>query len=311
MICGEVSPEPGTMAARNMRRKIWHRSNCCDPSTMAGCPARRSYRSFPNQAPGPYIDTHCHLDYAILNQKFGSYENWVWKTGLCWWWEMGIDCHYGDLCACAHGWEEYRQRPEVDIADAVKYFSGGLLGKGCAGLITSCSEVESIKSTTLLIEAGRRHLSGSVYCSFGMHPHNYGSYNEESRAQLVAGAESCGDKLIAWGECGLDYVKNKSACTEERRKMMAVFESQVLMAKERGLPLVVHARGAEEDTLLVLRRAHPQDAGLHIHGYQESPQMMQELFHRWPNCYIGLAGLVSYPHLEDVVKQVPLDRFVL
>eukprot|EP00933_Yihiella_yeosuensis_P047468 TRINITY_DN43303_c0_g1_i1.p1 TRINITY_DN43303_c0_g1~~TRINITY_DN43303_c0_g1_i1.p1 ORF type:complete len:187 (+),score=28.27 TRINITY_DN43303_c0_g1_i1:3-563(+) len=128
--------------------------------------------------------------------------------------------------------------------------------------------------------------------------------------------QKCKDKVVAWGECGFDYYKNAYDQAEPRlhKMMVNVFERQARLAVRLGLPLVVHARDAEEDTLQVLRECVPRDHPVHIHAFQGSSAMTSELLNMLPNCVIGVSNVVLFPHpgqAGEVAKQVPLDRLVL
>jgi len=70
----------------------------------------------------------------------------------------------------------------------------------------------------------------------------------------------CALLTVAWGECGLDYAKNNSPPDVQRK----VFTKQVTKAVEVMKPLVVHSRGAEDDTLAILKQNMPKEWRVHV-----------------------------------------------
>jgi TatD DNase family protein len=98
-----------------------------------------------------------------------------------------------------------------------------------------------------IIGVADRH--GDVWASVGVHPHEADAHPDLGSAALV---EAAGHRrVIAIGECGLDYYYDKSDRQAQRER----FEAHIEAAKQTGLPLVVHTRDAEEDTAEILTRA--------------------------------------------------------
>mmetsp|Transcript_10664 Transcript_10664/g.28347 ORF Transcript_10664/g.28347 Transcript_10664/m.28347 type:complete len:500 (+) Transcript_10664:83-1582(+) len=304
-----------------------------------------------------YCDAHCHLDYVLLNEKYGL--EWLHKKKLCSYWEDNGYCPHGDECDYAHGEAELSRRTPLEASDleafAVRHrpptlpareVGGGAEAHVAGGgneqrwepvplpplphvqqrrgrkgpklrcMITNCCEVEAIEDTCLLLLAAERLLQGSVYCTFGCHPHNYREYNDRYEERLLAALEACGDKVVAWGECGLDYHKNYYDLDDPGRHtmMLDVFARQARLAVAKGLPLVVHSRDAEEDTLKVLREHVPADHPVHIHAYQGAPWMMWEVLNSMPNAVVGVSGTILFPTAQavhEVARQCPLERLVL
>jgi len=266
-----------------------------------------------------YIDSHCHLDSCIQNERFGP-SIWTLKKWLCIHWQKG-HCWYGDDCNYAHGEEGMFRLPALQPADLEAFATrhptrwqraGG--GPRLGWLITNCCEGEAIADTMTLVSAGERLLDGRVLCTFGCHPHMYEDYGDELEAKLLQAVERCGRKVVAWGECGLDYYKNhyEAQWPENRARMVAVFARQARMAAWLGLPLVVHTRDAEEDTMAVLTSALPREHPMHIHAFQGSTAMLEEIFRLLPNAVVGVSGAIfGVADAQRVARHVPLDRIVL
>ncbi|MCX5699425.1 MAG: TatD family hydrolase [Candidatus Omnitrophica bacterium] len=103
-----------------------------------------------------------------------------------------------------------------------------------------------------------------VYASVGVHPHDADTFDfsaEDRLRQLASGG-----KVVAIGETGLDYYRNLSGKENQRQ----VFLKQIALAKDLNLPVVVHCRQAEEETLKILKAALPLRAVVHCFSGDES-----------------------------------------
>ncbi len=97
--------------------------------------------------------------------------------------------------------------------------------------------------------------------AFGLHPHNAKEWNEAIQAKLEQAMSH--PRVVAWGECGLDYYYENSPRDVQKK----VFAIQMGLAVKHGKPLVVHSRDAEEDTLELMMKHLPQDWKIHLHWY--------------------------------------------
>jgi len=111
---------------------------------------------------------------------------------------------------------------------------------------------------------------------------------------------------VAIGECGLDfYIKNPN-----KKRQIELFEAQVELASESGLPLIIHARKSVEDVLQLLRH-YPGVKGV-CHSYSGSLQQALQLFER--GFLIGLGGPVTYSRatrLQRLLAELPIEALVL
>lgn len=137
------------------------------------------------------------------------------------------------------------------------------------------------------------------------------SYTDEVHESLVKAVShpSC----VAWGECGLDYLKNP---VETHSTQQAVFARQLSAAVALGKPIVVHTREADEDTLKVIRENVPKDHRMHIHCFTAGPNLARAILGEYPNSYIGITGVISYRGLDHVTEMIsegviPLERILL
>lgn len=258
-----------------------------------------------------YSDAHVHLDHVLLARRYGS--AWMSKRAIC----THRPC-YNPACAWAHGEADKRPRLPFDKGDLIalaedfKLLSGGTFG----GCVHSSCEVDTVEETVRLAQWGREALGGRVYVCFGIHPTNFESWTPDVEDKLVAALRECGAQGVAWGECGLDYYHRESFQNFEglRPQMCEAFAGQARVAVRLGMPLVVHSRDAEEDTLKILRDNVPPGHPVYMHSATSSLDMVARFLDYWSCGYVGISGCVSYHsavEAQDLARALPLDRILL
>lgn len=143
-----------------------------------------------------------------------------------------------------------------------------------------------------------------LYPAFGLHPMFLGPTSENDLSALPAFLDR--HPAAAIGECGLDYFVDGLDAELQQR----VFEGQLLIAAERDLPLVIHARRAVDAVIAALRRV----GGLRgvIHSFSGSPEQAHQLFKL--GFLIGLGGPVTYERaqrLRRLVATMPIEHLLL
>lgn len=169
-------------------------------------------------------------------------------------------------------------------------------------LMTIGCDKEEIKKA---IEIANKY--ENVYVSIGYHPYDVNEITDEDLKDLKELARE-EEKVIAIGECGLDYYRDITP----KDKQIYFFERQIEIAKELNLPLIVHSREANRDTEAILKNYAPFEAGGIIHCFGGDLQMMEKCVDM--GFYISFAGNITYPKAEslrEVLKKVPLDRLLL
>ena len=145
-----------------------------------------------------------------------------------------------------------------------------------------------------------------IFATVGIHPHDAIGLDANVLAELekLAGEE----KVVAIGEIGLDYYYDHSPRDIQR----AAFIDQLVLAKKLNLPIVVHSREAEEDTMNILKE-HYAGAGTGIlHCFSGSLEMAREALEM--GLYLAFGGVVTFKNaggLLEVLKEIPLDRILL
>lgn len=149
-----------------------------------------------------------------------------------------------------------------------------------------------------------------IYASVGVHPHDARNALDEINTKLPKLIK--GEKVVAVGEIGLDYFRNLSKQDIQKE----VFIAQLKLAKEHGLPVILHCRDAYRDLLNILDEHYLpledcRSPGV-IHSFSSGPGYLQEFLRR--GFYIGFNGMITYPgntNLQVAVENTPLDRILI
>jgi TatD DNase family protein len=147
-----------------------------------------------------------------------------------------------------------------------------------------------------------------VYCSVGTHPHNADEELDIPTAEIVRLSQH--PKVVAIGEAGLDYHYKRSSPAGQAEG----FRNHIAAARETGLPLEIHTRDADADTLAILEEEHTKGgafpAVLHCYtGGRELALRAVDL-----GLYVSFSGVISFKKteaLQAIAREVPLDRILV
>jgi TatD DNase family protein len=144
--------------------------------------------------------------------------------------------------------------------------------------------------------------------SIGVHPHQAHEFADDpTRATAVVREQVARTPPVrAVGEIGLDYHYDFSPRDVQRD----VFRGQVRLARELGLPVVIHTREADEDTIRILKEDGDGVCGV-LHCFTGGPSLADAGLAL--GLYISLAGIITFPNaaeLRETVKRVPVDRLL-
>lgn len=145
-----------------------------------------------------------------------------------------------------------------------------------------------------------------VYAAVGIHPHDVANAVEDDFHTLARLAKH--DKVIGYGEIGLDYAKQYSP--EDLQKN--VFSKQLELAKELGLPVIIHDRDAHEDTLRLLRKHAPFPSGGVMHCFSGDTALANSLMEL--GFFISIPGIVTFKnahYLHQVAATLPLQSMLI
>lgn len=146
-----------------------------------------------------------------------------------------------------------------------------------------------------------------VWASVGIHPHEADQHADLDRAALLAATDH--PRVIAIGETGLDYFYDRS----DRNVQEDLFRTHIDVARETGLPLVIHTRDAEDDTLRILRDEMGKGAfPALIHCFTASRAFGDAVLDL--GLTISISGIVTFKNAADLqatVRAIPADRLLV
>jgi len=147
----------------------------------------------------------------------------------------------------------------------------------------------------------------NVWCSVGVHPHESEKELLDDAAALIA--EAGHPKVVAIGETGLDYYYEHSP----RAPQQANFRSHITAARQTCLPVIVHTRDADDDTIDILRdeMAKGEFTGL-IHCFTGTQRLADAALEL--GLYISVSGIATFKNsaaLRDIIKTVPINRLLV
>lgn len=177
-----------------------------------------------------------------------------------------------------------------------------------AGVGTICVGVDE-ETSAKAVEIALKH--ESIFACVGQHPTEWHQEFSFDTFLSLAGQ----GKVVAIGECGLDYYRNRER--EHKAEQKKLFESQIALAKECDLPLMLHIRpmqntmDAYEDALDILegwKKDWPELRGT-AHFFFGSKEIADRFLTL--GFYISFSGVITiFPEYEEVVQHVPLDRIL-
>lgn len=214
-----------------------------------------------------FIDTHCHIQSA--GQPVGersTRELWA-KAG-----DITVD----NL-----------------VADAISEGVSKMICVGC-DLDDSRLAIESVKSRE------------NLFASIGLHPHEAQHYPESSQQLHDFASLATEDKVVAIGECGLDFFYTHSPKADQIR----VLEFQLALASQHNLPVIFHVREAFDDFWPIFDK-YPGITGV-LHSFTDSMANMQIAVQK--GLFIGVNGIATFAKNPDqlaMYKAIPLQKLLL
>jgi TatD DNase family protein len=153
----------------------------------------------------------------------------------------------------------------------------------------------------VVLEIAKKYFP-DVYCTLGVHPHDGSVYTEEIGNFIEHHVNE--PFVVAVGEIGLDYFYDQSP----RPQQLEAFRAQLEIAKRTQMPVEIHTRDAEEDTIQLLKEFRGRVQGV-IHCFTGTSWLAKEALDLGYN--ISISGVVTFKNadsLREIVKMVPLDR---
>jgi TatD DNase family protein len=189
-----------------------------------------------------------------------------------------------------------------DFADELDAIVGRAREAGIGRMVTISTRVAKFAG----LQAITRRFD-DIYCSIGTHPHNAAEEPDISTADLVKIAAE--EKVVAIGEAGLDYHYDKSPRDLQERG----FRTHISAARETGLPLVIHAREADEDVARILEEETGKGAfPFVLHCFTGGADLA------WRGValggYVSFSGILTFKNgqnLREIAASLPADRLLV
>ncbi|KAK0462579.1 Metallo-dependent hydrolase [Desarmillaria tabescens] len=196
----------------------------------------------------------------------------------------------------------YRSKyPEGQYETAFDFVKGVYAGKGVETIVDVWCEPEVFMRGTWKELADGKWEGIQYRFVIGVHPHEAKSYTPAVESEILTALEH--SACVGLGEIGLDYHYTLSPPDVQQR----VFAQQLRIAVDRGIPITVHTREAEEDTERIMKEIVPKDHRVHIHCFTDTAAFGLRLLEYFPNLHIGVTGVVCYAsnlNTSDLLKQM-------
>ena len=174
---------------------------------------------------------------------------------------------------------------------------------GVEYLLTISTEDKSYDSILKIIDNYQ-----CVYGTYGIHPHEAKNHLNIKSNDIINRVNK-NKKIIGIGETGLDFYYNYS----DKNDQISSFQEHIIAAQNTQLPLIVHTRSAEEDTLKILKEAKKKkDFKILIHCFTGSKKFAFDLLEL--DAFISASGVVTFKksqELANTFKQIPNDRILV
>ena len=173
---------------------------------------------------------------------------------------------------------------------------------GVGGIVTISTKLSTFPE---ILSIAQDH--EGLWCSVGVHPHHADEEGLDDPAPLIE--RTADPSVIGIGETGLDYFYDNAPREDQQRS----FRAHIAASRETGLPLIVHTRDADADTIAILEEEYAKGAfpGL-IHCFTAGPELAQAVLEI--GFYISVSGIVTFKRSDDLratLRDVPLDRLLV
>ncbi len=146
-----------------------------------------------------------------------------------------------------------------------------------------------------------------IWGTQGVHPHDAEKFTSDTEAQIRE--QAVNERVMAVGEIGLDYYYDHA----DRKVQQTVFETQLQIASDLNLPVVIHSREADEDTMAILSNFENTllKRGV-IHSFTSGPELAQYAIDQ--GFCLGFNGICTFntaENVRDIIRMTPLENIIL
>lgn len=171
------------------------------------------------------------------------------------------------------------------------------------GFLTICTHLSKIPLLESIVES-----HGEVFSTVGVHPHEAKDTLPPKELFTALVKTSQHPKMVGFGETGLDYYYKNSP----KEAQLSAFKTHIETALECDLPLIVHTRDAEEDTIDLLKNVGQGKVKGILHCFTGSPWLRDKALEL--GFYISASGIITFKkstELRDTIKEVPVERLLV
>ena len=172
---------------------------------------------------------------------------------------------------------------------------------GIKKLLTISTTLESFEKIKKIIL-----LDDMIYGTFGIHPHE--AKNDKINTKNIVDVITKNKKIIGIGETGLDFYYNHS----DKSDQIISFEEHIKASLQLDIPLIVHSRDAEEETLKIFEKYKKHNLKILMHCFTGSKKFAQKLLDY--DAYFSASGIITFKNsieLQETFKTIPLKNLLI
>ena len=172
---------------------------------------------------------------------------------------------------------------------------------GIEKLLTICTTLESFKKIKLLINKDKM-----IYGTYGIHPHE--AKNDKINSDIIIKEIKQTNKIIGIGETGLDFFYNHS----DKDDQIKSFEEHIKASIILDIPLIIHSRNAENETLEVFNKYKNNNLKILMHCFTGSKQFAENLLPF--GTFFSASGIITFKNsleLQETFKIIPLNKLLI
>ena len=172
---------------------------------------------------------------------------------------------------------------------------------GIEKLLTICTTLESFIKIKQLVKEDE-----IIYGTYGIHPHE--ANKDKVTTKSIISEINENDKIIGIGETGLDFYYNHS----DKNDQIYSLEEHIKASIELEIPLIIHSRNAEDETLKIFNKYKNHNLKILMHCFTGSRRFAENLLNL--NAYFSASGIITFKNsidLQETFKLIPLDRLLI
>ena len=172
---------------------------------------------------------------------------------------------------------------------------------GIEKLLTICTTLESFEKIKKIVSKDK-----IIYGTYGIHPHE--AKNDKVTSNLIINEINKNKKIIGIGETGLDFYYNYS----DKNDQISSFEQHILASIELDIPLIIHSRNAENETLEIFNKYKNHNLKILMHCFTGSKKFADKLLDF--DAYFSASGIITFKNtieLQETFKFIPLEKLLI